>query len=157
VRERAIARDEELADRLDRAVAGADLRMSKPRWWPAAGWLQRVLAFAVFVGMLWLLGLAVLGYLRVDDVVPLPEVGGVPIPTWLLLGGALAGLFLALITRVVNGVAARRRARSAARELRERVEGVARALVFEPVEAELEARRRLCAAIEAARGRPTHR
>ena len=157
VRERAITRDEQLADRLDRAVAGADLRMSKPRWWRAAGWLQRVLAFAVLVGMLWLLGLAVLGYLRVDDVVPLPEVGGVPIPTWLLLGGALAGLFLAFITRVVNGAAARRRARSAARQLRERVEGVARALVFEPVEAELEARARLCAAIEAARGRPTHR
>jgi GTP-binding protein EngB required for normal cell division len=155
VRERATARDEELADRLDRAVAGADLRMSKPRWWRAAGLLQRVLALAVLVGMLWLLGLAVLGYLRVDDVVPLPEVRGVPIPTWLLVGGALAGLVVAFIARIVNGVAARRRARSAARSLRERVEDVAKALVLQPVEAELEARTRLCAAIETARGSPT--
>jgi GTP-binding protein EngB required for normal cell division len=153
VREQATARDEELADRLDRAVAGADLRMSRPRWWRAAGLLQRVLALAVLLGMLWLLGLAVLGYLRIDDVIPIPEVRGVPIPTWLLLGGAGAGLVLAFVARIVNGAGARRRSRSARRSLRERVEEVARTLVLEPVEAELEARVRLCAAIEGARRR----
>jgi GTP-binding protein EngB required for normal cell division len=157
VRERATARDEELADRLDRAVAGAELHMSRPRWWRAAGLLQRVLAIAVLAGMLWLLGLAVLGYLRVEDVVPLPEVRGVPIPTWLLVGGALVGLLLAFVARIANALGARRRARSAARSLRERVEGVAEGLVLEPVNAELEARARLCAAIETARGRPTRR
>jgi hypothetical protein len=107
--------------------------------------------------MLWLLGLAVLGYLRVEDVVPLPEVRGVPIPTWLLVGGALVGLFLAFVARIANALGARRRARSAARSLRERVEGVAEGLVLEPVNAELEARAHLCAAIETARGRPTRR
>ena len=157
VRERATAHDEELADRLDRAVAGADLSMRRPRWWRAAALLQRVLALAVLVGMLWLLGLAVLGYLRVDDVVPLPELRGVPIPTWLLVGGALAGLFVAFVARLANGLGARRRARSAARSLSERVEAVTRELVLEPVEAELEARARLCTAIEFARGRPTRR
>jgi GTP-binding protein EngB required for normal cell division len=157
VRGQATARDEELADHLDRAVAGADLRVRRPRWWRAAGLLQRVLALTVLVGMLWLLGLAVLGYLRVDDVVPLPEVRSVPIPTWLLVGGALAGLVVAFVARIVNGMAARRRARSAGRSLRERVEVVGRVLVLEPVEAELEARARLCAAIETAEGRPTRR
>jgi hypothetical protein len=157
VRAQATARDDELADYLDRAVAGGDLRVSRPRWWRAAGLLQRVLALVVLVGMLWLLGLAVLGYLRVDDVVPLPEVRGVPIPTWLLVGGALAGLVVAFIARIVNGMAARRRARSAGRSLRERVEVVGGVLVLQPVEAELEARRRLCAAIETARGSPTRR
>jgi GTP-binding protein EngB required for normal cell division len=152
VRERAIARDEELAERLDRAVAGAELHMSRPRWWRAAGLLQRVLALAVLAGMLWLLGLAVLGYLRVEDVVPLPEVRSVPIPTWLLVGGALVGLFLAFFARIANALGARRRARSATRSLRERVEGVAEGLVLEPVNAELEARARLCAALETARG-----
>ena len=157
-REQATARDDELADHLDRAVAGADLRMSRrPRWWRAAGLLQRMLALVVLVGFLWLLGLAVLGYLRVEDVVPLPEVRGVPIPTWLLGGGAVAGVLLAFVARIVNGAAARRRARSAGRALRERVEVVGRVLVLEPVEAELEAHARLCAAIEAARGRPTRR
>jgi hypothetical protein len=116
-----------------------------------------VLALAVLVGLLWLLGLAVLGYLRVDDVVPLPEVRGVPIPTWLLVGGALAGLAVAFVARIVNGMAARRRARSAGRSLRERVEVVGRVLVLEPVEAELEARARLCAAIKTAQRRQTRR
>jgi len=153
VREQATARNEEIAERLDRAVAGADLQMRRPRWWRVAGALQRLLAAAVLVGMLWLLLLGVLGYLRVDDLIPVPELRGVPIPTWLLLGGALAGVLLAFLARIVNGAGARRRARAAGRSLRTRVEEVARALVVDPVEAELETRARLCAAIESAAGR----
>ena len=126
---------------------------SRPRWWRAARLLQRLLAAAVLAGVLWLLGLAVLGYLRVDDVIPVPELRDVPIPTWLLVGGALAGLALAFLARIGNGVGARRRSRAAARSLRERIEEVARAQVIDPVEAELDARARLRAAIEAAAGR----
>ena len=45
-RRAATANESELADRLDQAVAGADLRMAAaPRWWHAARWLQR--GFAV--------------------------------------------------------------------------------------------------------------
>jgi GTP-binding protein EngB required for normal cell division len=153
VREQATTRNEEIADRLDRAVAGADLHMSRPRWWRVARFLQRLLAAAMLVGMLWLLGLAVLAYLRVDDLIPVPEVRGVPIPTWLLLGGAVAGLVLAFLARIVNGVGARRRSRAAARSLRAQVDDVARQLVLSPVEDELDARTRLCAAIEAAKRR----
>jgi GTP-binding protein EngB required for normal cell division len=152
VREAATAHDDDLADRLDKAVAGADLHVSRPRWWRAAGLLQRLLAVAVLVGMLWLLSLAVLGYLQLDDVLPVPELRDVPIPTWLLLGGALAGIVLAFLTRLVNGAGARRRSRSAARSLRKRVDEVGRELVISPVEAELEAHRRFCAAVEAAVG-----
>jgi hypothetical protein len=94
----------------------------------------------------------VLGYLRIEDVIPVPELGGVPIPTWLLLGGALAGIVLAFLARLVNGVGARRRSRAAARSLRRRVEEVAQELVISPVEAELDAHRRFCAAVEAAAG-----
>ena len=44
-RRAATANESELADRLDQAVAGADLRMAAgPRWWHAARWLQRALA-----------------------------------------------------------------------------------------------------------------
>jgi GTP-binding protein EngB required for normal cell division len=152
VREAATARDEELADRLDRAVAGADLHVRRPRWWRAAGLLQRLLAGAVLVGVLWLLGLAVLGFLRVDDVIPVPEIRDVPIPTWLLLGGGLAGIVLAFLARVTNGAGARRRARAAGRSLRRRVEEVAQELVLEPVESELAAHARLRAALERAGG-----
>jgi GTP-binding protein EngB required for normal cell division len=149
-REAATARDEEVADRLDRAVSGADLHVSRPRWWRAASLLQSGLALAVLAGALWLLVLAVLGYLRVDEVVPLPEVYGVPVPTWLLVGGALAGIVLAFLARLVNGAGARRRARAAARALRAGVEEVGRELVVEPVEAELDTARRLCEAVATA-------
>jgi hypothetical protein len=152
VREAAVAADDRVADSLDRGVAGADLKVDRPAWWAAAGWLQRLLALALAAGAAWLVALAVLGWLRIDDVVPLPEVWGAPIPTWLLLGGAAAGIVLATLARLVNGAGARRRSRRAGRALRERVEEVAQELVLGPVEAELDARGRLCAAVAAARG-----
>jgi GTP-binding protein EngB required for normal cell division len=151
VRDAATERDAEVADRLDRAVAGADLSVSRPRWWSGAAFLQKVFALALLAGGLWLLVLAVLGYLHVDEVVPLPEAYSVPIPTWLLLGGALAGIALAFVARLANGVGARRRARAAARSLRSRVEDVGRELVVDPVEAELDVQQRLCEAVAGAR------
>jgi GTP-binding protein EngB required for normal cell division len=151
VRDAATARDKEVADRLDRAVSGADLHVSRPRWWSVASLVEKALAIAVLAGGLWLLVLAVLGYLRVDEVVPLPEAYGIPIPTWLLAGGALAGLALAFLARLANGAGARRRARAAARSLRGRVEEVGHELVVGPVEAELDVQRRLCEAVASAR------
>ena len=103
VRDAAIARDVEVADRLDRAVAGADLSVSHPRWWSVASFLQKAFALALLAGGLWLFVLAVLGYLRVDEVVPLPEAYGIPIPTWLLVGGTLAGIAFAFLARLANG------------------------------------------------------
>jgi energy-coupling factor transporter ATP-binding protein EcfA2 len=151
VREAAIARDAEVADRLDRAVSGADLRVSRPRWWSVASFIQKALAFAVLAGGLWLFVLAVIGYLRVDEVVPLPEAYDIPIPTWLLAGGALAGIVLAFIARLTNGGGARRRARAAARSLRSRVGEVGNELVIAPAEDELDVQRRLCEAVAKAR------
>jgi energy-coupling factor transporter ATP-binding protein EcfA2 len=152
-REAAVAADDRVADRLDRAVGGADLSVSQPRWWRLANWLQGAFALAVATGAVWLAALAIFGWLRIEDVVPLPEVQGLPIPTWLLLGGAAAGIVLAFLARLVNGVGANRRARRAARSLREQVVAVGQELVIVPVERELEARERLCAAVETARRR----
>ena len=78
-------------------------------------------------------------------------------PTWLLVGGALAGLALAFLARLVNGAAARRRARAASRSLRAGVEEVGQELVIAPVEAELETAGRLCAAVAVAQGRKRRR
>jgi len=153
VREAATAADDRVADQLDRAVAGAELSVTRPRWWRAAGLLQTLLALALAVGAVWLGALAVLGWLRIEDVVPLPEVEGIPIPTWLVLGGAATGLALAFLARLVNGAGARRRARRAGRSLGKRVEAVAQELVAGPVERELDAHKRLCAAVEVAGGR----
>jgi GTP-binding protein EngB required for normal cell division len=152
VREAATTAEDDVADGLDRAVAGADLSVSRPRWWRAAGLIQSLLALAVAVGAVWLVALAVLGWLRIEDVVPLPELEGIPIATWLLLGGAAAGLVLAFVTRLLNRAGGSRRARRASRSLRARVDDVAQRLVTGRVDLELDVRERLCAAISAARG-----
>ena len=148
VREAATAADEQVADRLDRAVAGADLSVSRPRWWRLAGCSRACSRSRSPRARSGLLALALFGWLRIEDVVPLPEVEGIPIPTWLVLGGAAAGLVLAFLARLVNGVGANRRARRAARSLRDQVEAVAQELVTGPVERELDVRERLCAAVE---------
>ena len=154
VRDAALAADEVVADRLDRAVSSTDLRVTRPRWWRVAGLLQWVVAAAAVAGAAWLLVLAVLSYLRVDDVVPVPESEGVPVPTLLLVVGVLGGILLAFLLRIVNGVGARRRAKRARKALRAQLEEVAEELVIAPVEQELEVRRQFCAALEAARVGP---
>lgn len=151
VRSAATRSEERVADRLDRALAQADLRMTRPRWWGLAAWLQRAFAFVAAAGLLWLAAVALLGFLRLDGAVPLPGIRGVPIPTLLLIGGLLAGLITALAARTANRAAARRRARAAERTLRTAVDGAADELVIAPVAAELAARDALCAAVSAAR------
>jgi GTP-binding protein EngB required for normal cell division len=150
VRDAATENEGRVADRLDRAVGGAELRVARPRWWSVAAVLQHLLAAAVAAGILWLLVLAVFGYLRIDDVIPTPELRGIPVPTALLVGGALAGILLALLARVANGGGASRRALAAARALRRPVEEVAQELVIGPVERELEAHERLRSSLAAA-------
>jgi GTP-binding protein EngB required for normal cell division len=152
VRSAATAREEQLAERLDRAVAGADLRLTRPAWWRLVGFLQWLFALVVAAGALWLLALVLLAFLRVEEVVPLPDVAGVPLPTALLVGGALAGMLLALLARVVNGLGAGRRARRAARSLRARVAEVGDELVVRPVEEELAVHARLAEALARALG-----
>ena len=153
LRAAAAAHEEELADRLDRAVAGARVGAGRrPRWWGVAGALQRALVLVALAGALWLAGLAALGWLQLGDALPTPDVRGVPVPTALLAGGALAGLLLALLARLATGAGARRRAARAQRTLRERIDGVADELVLEPVQAELAIRDELCAAVASAAG-----
>ena len=128
-------------------MAGSELPLRRPRWWSAVDWLQRVFALAALAGLAWLLALVGVAFLRLEDVVPVPEVEGVPVPTGLLIGGAALGLALALLARIANRVSARRRARRAEAVLRRRVAQVGDARVLAPVEAELEARVRLCRAV----------
>ena len=80
-----------------------------PLWQRAVGGLQWLLALVALAGALWLLVLVVLGFFQLDDVVPLPRVQGMPLPTLLLVGGLLAGLLLAVVARPLVGLRARRR------------------------------------------------
>ncbi|WP_222192584.1 YfjP family GTPase [Modestobacter italicus] len=140
--------EERLADQLDRAVAGTDLGPDRtPLWQRTVGGLQWVLVLVALAGALWLLGLVGLGLLQLDDVVPLPRVEGIPLPTLLLVGGLLAGLLLALVARPLVRAGARRRARQVRRRLLDRVGEVAEAEVIEPLGEARADHARFCAAV----------
>ena len=85
------------------------------------------------VGVLWLLALAGLGLLQLDDVVPLPRVEGIPLPTLLLVGGLLAGALLALLARPLVHARARRRRRRAELRLRAAVAAVGEEELLAPM------------------------
>ncbi|MEA2318047.1 MAG: hypothetical protein QOD44_2236 [Solirubrobacteraceae bacterium] len=149
----AATRDEERAAEVLRSTMGeVDLQVTRPRWWTAVDLLQKLLMGVTVAGVLWLVALAALGWLQLGDIIPTPHVRGIAYPTLLAVGGALAGLVVALAARVFTGMGARRRARRADRALRRRVADVAGELMVQPVEAELAARERLCAAVAEARG-----
>jgi hypothetical protein len=142
------AREERLADRLDRAVTGAGPTTGRsPRWQSLVGGLQYLLALTALLGGLWLLALVGLGYLQLDDVVPLPRVQGFPLPTLLLVGGLLCGALLAFLAAPFVRASARRRARRAERRLREAVAQVARDELLDPLAEQASAHAAFCAAL----------
>lgn len=141
----------DLADALDRAVAGTDLGVArKPLWSRAVGLLQALLAVTAVAGGLWLLGLYALTVLRLPEPEP-PQIGIAPLPTVLLIGGLLAGVLLALLARALAVIGARRRRARAEARLRESVADVAENLVLAPVRAELAAYAALRGAVAALR------
>ena len=151
VRDAARSRAGDLTDALDRAVATTDLGMTRtPVWWRAVGVLQALLALAAVAGALWLAGLYALTVLKLPEPEP-PQLGVLPLPTVLLIGGVLAGLLLALLARAMAVLGARRRRRRAEARLRESVADVADALVLAPVRAELAAYTALRGAVAALR------
>jgi GTP-binding protein EngB required for normal cell division len=127
------SRAADLPDALDRAVARTDLGMArKPLWWSIVGGLQWLLTIAAVGGLLWLLagyGVRALGLPELHY----PEVGVVPLPTLLLLGGLVAGLLLAALLRPIVNWGSRRAGRRAAQRLRAAVTEVAREHVVAPV------------------------
>ncbi|MFT4164384.1 MAG: 50S ribosome-binding GTPase [Microlunatus sp.] len=150
VKDAARAAEPRLADALDLAVARTDLDIDRRRrWWQLVRVLQWVLLAAVVAGLLWLGSAFVLAYLRLP---PLPDVtwGQLPAPTVLVLGGALAGLLLAGLSRIGVVVGAGRRERAARTALRRSVAGVTKELVLQPVQAELDRYARARAALERA-------
>jgi GTP-binding protein EngB required for normal cell division len=138
LRNAATGRLDELNDRLDHTLAATDLGVSRLPWWASVvRVLQWLLIAAAVVGGLWLLALAMVGYLQFD--VPSPKVGPIALPTVLLLGGIIGGIALALLCRVLVNFTARSRARAADRRLRSGINAVAQELVLSPLQAELAA------------------
>ncbi|WP_184756478.1 GTPase family protein [Streptosporangium album] len=151
VRRAARSHGDELEDGLDRAVATTSLGVARrPVWWRVAGLAQWVVFAVMLAGVLWLLGLVGLDYLRLPRPY-LPTAGELPWPTLLLAGGILLGLVIALLSRGAAWLGGRRRARRAARMLRASVDEVARELVLAPVKEELSRYRRFTEAVTVAR------
>lgn len=141
-----------LPDALDRAVAGTDLDLSgHRRWWRCVQVLQWVLVAAVVAGLVWLGSAFVLAYLRLP---PLPDVywWRLPAPTVLTLGGVLAGLVVAALSRIGVVVGARRRARQARAALRRSIAVVSERLVLEPLRTERQRYEDARAALRQAQG-----
>ena len=133
-------------------MAGTDLGPDRvPLWQRAVGGLQWLLALVALAGALWLLVLVALGFFQLDEVVPLPRVQGIPVPTLLLAGGLLAGLLLALVARPLVGLRARRRRRAAERRLRAAIDAVAADELLGPMADVREDADRFAEAVAAAR------
>jgi GTP-binding protein EngB required for normal cell division len=142
VRHASVSRLDDLNDALDKAVATTDLGLSRtPLWWRLVRVLQWLLFVTAVAGGVWLGALAVMGYLQLPEPAT-PDYRGVPIPTLMLLGGVVLGVVLAVLSRLLTTLGARRKARAVERRLRAAVAEVTDELVIDPIEAEIAAYRR---------------
>lgn len=126
-----------MADALDQAVIGTSLRSRTPVWWSVVGIAQVLLALVALAGLLWVLVLMVLGWLQFPSI-ETPMWGPLPWPFVLLVGGVLAGLLLALVSRFLAGIGARRRGVVVDKRLRTSISTVAEERILAPVTAVLE-------------------
>ncbi|HHU09883.1 MAG TPA: ABC transporter [Intrasporangiaceae bacterium] len=131
-----------MADRLDQAVVGTSLRARDPIWWTVAGMVQLLLAATAVLGFLWLGLLFVLGWLQMDELFTTPRWGPIPVPVIMLVGGLLAGMLLAALSRFLAAAGGRRRARRMERRLRDSIETAATETITDPVRAVLDRHRR---------------
>jgi GTP-binding protein EngB required for normal cell division len=125
-----------LTDGLDVAGGRTDLHVNAARWWTIVGTLQRVVTFAMVVGLAWLTALFFIGWFRLPDP-PLPKLLGFPLPTLLAVGGAILGCVLAVIGRQTAAIGAKRRARRARASLADEVTDVIDTTVVTPINDEL--------------------
>ncbi len=138
---RTVARGNEarLIDRLDAAVAGADLRMETGHgWWLLVTIVQWLLFAALAVGGVWILVPILLGLAQVPLDLPLMLWWGWPAQLVLVAVGVVGGVALALLSTLFVDAGARVKARSAQRALTIAVARVADDEVVGPVRAELE-------------------
>lgn len=137
VHDAAHTNDSLLADDLDRAIAGTDLKVKSPSWW----WLvftllQWLLIVAVVGGLAWWLAgpfVAASGF-----GVPMISWYGVPAGLSVAVAAVVAGLLLAGIGRLLVHAGASARARRARKQLDAAVAAVVTERVFGPVQVELD-------------------
>ncbi|GAA1347786.1 GTPase family protein [Falsarthrobacter nasiphocae] len=153
-RRAARSESERLPDRLDQALASADLQAGRRAWWwPVFTVLQWVALLTLVAGLGWLAAIFLAGYFQFH-LPETPQVEGFPVPTLLVVLGAALGILLALLAAAIAGAASRIKGRRARKRLTAEVEGVARGYVVHPVEEELARYERFRAAVERASAAP---
>ncbi|WP_457962747.1 50S ribosome-binding GTPase [Arthrobacter sp. D1-29] len=144
---------ERLPDALDQAIAGTDLLASrKSWWWGVFNVVQWLALLTVLGGLGWLGVLAALGYFQMP-VPEVPRVEGWPVPTLMIAGGVVLGIFLAVTGKFIAAAAANARSGKARKRLRNAVAEVAQELVVEPVEVEISRLNAFNAALKTAFGK----
>lgn len=129
------ARVDDVTGALDRhTIRRLDGARHAPAWWRGVGRLQAALQVVALLGLVWLVALAASdSLLRLDVDALSATVRGVPLPTWLLLGGVGAGLLLAWVSRLLAAAGAARLERATAAALRRDVAEVAEAHLVDPL------------------------
>jgi energy-coupling factor transporter ATP-binding protein EcfA2 len=145
----------DLGDALDQAVVGTSLRARDPLWWTAFGVLQWVFAMSAAAGLIWLVVLMVLDWLRFPEM-DTPSLGPLPYPFLLFAGGLLLGFLVSLLTRAMGRVGGRRRKKLVAARLQDAVTQVARDRLVAPVQEVLDRHRRTRESLEAAAAATDH-
>ena len=152
IKQAARSAEEELPDRVDRAIATTDLDLAQHRrWWQLIRVLQWLLVATVVVGLGWL---DCRSCWRTCSYLRFPKVTwwGLPAPTVLAVGGVLAGLLVAGLARIGVEVGARRRTAKARQSLQAAIGRVTGELVIAPVKAEQARYESARLALERARG-----
>lgn len=124
--------DADLADELDQAVMAVELERETPLWWRFCGGLQLFFVACMFIGLLGLAVMSVVAWLQLPQF-PMPELGQVPLPTVLFLGGLIFGPLLALFSLAIARRCGARRAHRTHTRLRSAVERVAHEHLLAPV------------------------
>ncbi len=142
--------DDRLYERLDRVVVTTPLRGNPPVWWRLMGWLQWVLGLAAVAGLVWLVVLGVVGWLKLPEI-DTPKIGPFPLPTLLLVGGLVLGGLGAWLARVLARVGARRRRELVGTRLRTAIADVATDQLVVPVREVLDRHRETRESLDTAR------
>ncbi len=126
------AAGEHVYDALDQQVASTDVQDRDPRWWTAVWATQWALVAVALAGLVWLLVLA--GVAIAGGSTSAPGWGPLPVPAWMLIGGVVLGILLALLSRWCAARGARRRALVARRRLGRAVSAAVGSQVVTPVD-----------------------
>lgn len=144
----------QLPDKLNRAVSRTDLgvRGEKSSWWRVANTVQWIGWLSVIIGGAWLGAIYLARQFLLINLDP-PMWRGLPIPTWLLLGGLAWTILVATLSYGLVRLMSKRVARRATLALTESIRHVVVDDLWRPLKQEDERQRTVAELLNSARAR----